>query len=79
MVPVPKNFRCQPIDPVEVADKLTSLALAPPPGRVPDIGGPEVSTWAEMIRQYLRFTQRKRAVVQVWMPKIRRFVRVASL
>lgn len=27
-----------------------------------------MSTWAEMIRQYLRFIGRRRAVVQVWMP-----------
>lgn len=70
VVPVPKDFRCQPIDPAEVAGKLADLALGPPSGRVPDIGGPEVSTWAEMICQYLRVTKHKRAVVQVWMPKM---------
>ena len=71
IVPVPKDFRCQPIDPVEVADKLVDLALDPPSGRVPDIGGPEVSTWAEMIRRYLQASGRKRAVVQVWLPKMK--------
>ena len=68
IVLVPSEFRCQPIDAVEVANRLVELALGPPSGRVPDIGGPEVSTWAEMIRGYLRATNRKRAVVQVWMP-----------
>jgi uncharacterized protein YbjT (DUF2867 family) len=71
IVPVPKDFLCQPVDPVEVADKLVDLALGPPSGRAPDIGGPEVSTWADLIRQYLRATKRKRAVVQVWMPKMK--------
>jgi len=71
IVPVPKDFRCQPIDPVEVADRLVDLALDQPSGRVPDIGGPEVSTWAEMIRQYLRAAKRKRPVVPVWMPKMK--------
>jgi uncharacterized protein YbjT (DUF2867 family) len=71
VVPVPRDFRCQPIDPVEVADRLVDLALGPPSGRAPDIGGPEVSTWAEMTRQYLRAAKRKRAVVQVWMPKMK--------
>jgi uncharacterized protein YbjT (DUF2867 family) len=71
VVPVPKDFRCQPIDPAEVAAKLVDLALGPPSGRVRDIGGPQVSTWAEMIRQYLAITKRKRAVVQVWMPKMK--------
>ncbi len=68
IVPVPRDFRCQAIDPADVADRLADLALGPPSGRVPDIGGPEVSTWAEMIRQYLRAAKRKRAVVEVWMP-----------
>lgn len=71
LVPVPKDFRCQPIDPVEVAAKLVDLALGPPSGRVRDIGGPQVSTWAEMIRQYLAITRRKRVVVQAWMPKMK--------
>jgi len=30
VVPVPKDFRCQAIDPAEVADKLVGLALGPP-------------------------------------------------
>ncbi len=71
IVPVPRDFLCQPIDPVEVAGKLVDLALGPPSGRVPDIGGPEVSTWAEMVRQYLRAANRKRAVVQLWLPMTR--------
>lgn len=68
VVPVPKDFRCQPIDPAEVAGKLADLALGPPSGRVPDIGGPEVSSLAELIR--LRVAKHKGAVVQVWMPKM---------
>jgi uncharacterized protein YbjT (DUF2867 family) len=71
IVPVPREFRCQPIDPVEVAEKLVDLALGPPSGRVPDIGGPEVSTWAEMVRQYLQAARRQRAVVQVWLPRMK--------
>jgi uncharacterized protein YbjT (DUF2867 family) len=68
IVPVPRDFRCQPIDAIEVADKLVELALGPPSGRVPDIGGPQASTWAEMVRRYLRATGAGRAVVEVWMP-----------
>jgi uncharacterized protein YbjT (DUF2867 family) len=71
LVPVPKDFRCQPIDGVEVAGRLVDLALGPPAGRVPDIGGPEVSTWADLVRQYLRATKRKRTVVEVWMPRMK--------
>jgi uncharacterized protein YbjT (DUF2867 family) len=71
IVPVPKSFKVQPIDPVEVANKLADLALGPPSGQVPDMGGPEVSSWAEMTRQYLRATKRRRPVVEVWLPMMK--------
>jgi uncharacterized protein YbjT (DUF2867 family) len=65
---VPKDFLCQPVDPADVAGRLTELALRRPAGRVPDLGGPEVSTWAEMVRQYLHATGRHRPLLQVPMP-----------
>jgi uncharacterized protein YbjT (DUF2867 family) len=64
----PKDFRCQPIDPVDVAGALVVLALGPASGRAPDIGGPEVTTWADMIRTYMRVVGKHRPVVQVRMP-----------
>jgi uncharacterized protein YbjT (DUF2867 family) len=71
IVPVPKDFLCQAIDVREVADRLADLALGPPSGRMPDIGGPGVSTWADMLRQYLRATRRRRLVVPLPMPGTR--------
>jgi uncharacterized protein YbjT (DUF2867 family) len=68
VVPVPKDFKVQAIDVREVADRLVDLALKPPAGRVPDMGGPEVSTWADMIRQYLRVCHKHRLVVPFLMP-----------
>jgi uncharacterized protein YbjT (DUF2867 family) len=68
VVPVPRDFRVQAIDVAEVADRLVALALQPPAGRVPDLGGPEVSTWEEMTRQYLRATHRRRLVVPIPLP-----------
>jgi uncharacterized protein YbjT (DUF2867 family) len=68
VVAVPKHFICQPVDPADVANQFVELALGPPYGRVPDIGGPEVLTWAEMIRQYLRAAGRRRPVVEIPMP-----------
>ncbi len=68
IVPVPKDFKVQAIDVREVADRLVDLALKPPAGRVPDIGGPEVSTWADMIRQYLQASHKRRVVVSFVMP-----------
>jgi uncharacterized protein YbjT (DUF2867 family) len=71
IVPAPAGFLCQPIDVEEVADRLADLALGPPSGRVPDIGGPQVSTWADLVRQYLRATGRRRPVVAVPLPGTR--------
>lgn len=71
IVPVPRDFRCQAIDVVEVAERLVDLALGPPSGRVPDIGGPHVSTWADMVRQYLHATHRRRLIVPLPMPGTR--------
>jgi len=71
IVPVPSGFRCQPVEVAEVAGRLVDVALAPPAGRVPDIGGPEVSTWADMIRLYLEATHRRRLVVPLPLPGMR--------
>jgi uncharacterized protein YbjT (DUF2867 family) len=38
----------QPIDPAVVAVRLAEAALAPPAGRLPDIGGPRVQTLGEL-------------------------------
>ena len=57
--------------PAEVAAKLAGLALSPAPGRVPDIGGPDVTTWAEMIRRSLAVTGRKRVVTEVRVPAMK--------
>jgi len=71
VIPVPKQFRCQPIDAREVADKLVELALGEPRGRAPDIGGPERTTWAAMVRDYVGMTGRRRSVLEVPMPGMR--------
>jgi uncharacterized protein YbjT (DUF2867 family) len=70
VVPVPSGFLVQPIDPREVAVRLVEVALGEPAGRVPDMGGPEVSSAADLIHRYLRATHRRRLVVPVWMPGI---------
>lgn len=71
IVIVPKDFLVQPINPVEVAESLADLAVGPPRGRVPDMGGPQVLTWAAMTRAYLRAIRRRRAVVELPMPGTR--------
>jgi uncharacterized protein YbjT (DUF2867 family) len=68
VIPVPAGFRCQPIDPADVATRLVELALGEPAGRVPDMGGPDVTSWADLTRRYLRATNRRRAILPLWMP-----------
>lgn len=68
MMLMPKGFLLQPIQTGEVADRLVELALSVPAGRVPDIGGPEVWTAAELARAYFETIERKRGVVEVPIP-----------
>jgi uncharacterized protein YbjT (DUF2867 family) len=73
------GVRFQPIDTGTVADRMIELALAPAAGRVPDIGGPEVRTSADLARAYLAATGRKRPVVSLRLPgKIFRALRAGA-
>ena len=68
VMPVPSGFRLQPIDPDEVAARLVELALGDPAGSVPDLGGPQASTWDAMLRVYLRARHTRRLIVPVRIP-----------
>jgi uncharacterized protein YbjT (DUF2867 family) len=68
VVPVPAGFRFQPVNADEVAARLAELTLDKPAGLVPDMGGPRVYGAADLLRGYLRATQRRRLIVPVWMP-----------
>jgi uncharacterized protein YbjT (DUF2867 family) len=65
---MPKGVLLQPIQTEEVADRLVELALSTPAGRVPDLGGPEVWTAAELARAYFKANGRKRRIVEVPIP-----------
>jgi uncharacterized protein YbjT (DUF2867 family) len=71
VVPVPAGFAVQPIDPDEVAVRLVELALGEPAGRVPDLAGPQVTSWVGLLRGYLRASHRRRWVVPVRIPGTR--------
>ena len=60
--------RCQPIDADEVAARLTELALGEPAGLVPDMGGPRVYAMVDLLRGYLRATDRHRPIVPLRQP-----------
>jgi uncharacterized protein YbjT (DUF2867 family) len=68
VIPAPAGFQVQPVDADEVAARLVELALGEPAGRVPDMGGPRVYGAAELLRGYLRATQRRRPIVPLWLP-----------
>lgn len=71
VIPVPAGFVVQPVDSGEAAARLAELALGEPSGRVPDLAGPQILSFADLIRTYLRVTGlRPRPVVQVWTPGI---------
>jgi uncharacterized protein YbjT (DUF2867 family) len=58
LIPVPVGFVVQPVDSGEVAARLAELALGEPRGRVPDMAGPQVLSFADVIRIYLQATGR---------------------
>jgi uncharacterized protein YbjT (DUF2867 family) len=68
VVPAPAGFRTQPVDADEVAERLVALALGQPAGRVPDIAGPDVYGFADLIRGYLASRHKRRPVVSLWIP-----------
>jgi hypothetical protein len=68
---VPAGFTVQPVDPREVAGRLVELALGEPVGRAPDMAGPEVSSWTDLLRGYLHASHRRRLVLPVRIPGTR--------
>jgi uncharacterized protein YbjT (DUF2867 family) len=67
----PAGFHVKPVDPEEVASRLVELALGEPAGRAPDIAGPLVTSWVDLLRDYLRASNRRRWVVPVRIPGTR--------
>lgn len=67
-LPVPAATSFQPVDAGEVAARLAELATGPPAGRVPDMGGPQVRSAADLARSYLRVSGRRRPVRPVRLP-----------
>ncbi|MEV7615917.1 NAD(P)H-binding protein [Streptomyces sp. NPDC089799] len=65
---VPAGVSDQPVEVEEVAARLAELAVAPPAGRVADMGGPETRLVADLARVYLRAAGRRRPVLGVRLP-----------
>lgn len=71
VVPVPAGFQVKPVHPAEVAARLAELALGEPSGRVPEMAGPVVTSWADLLRDYVRASGKRRWVVPVRVPGTR--------
>jgi uncharacterized protein YbjT (DUF2867 family) len=71
VVPVPAGFTVQPVDPGDVAGRLAGLALGAPAGRAPDMAGPQVTNWTDLLRGYLKASHRRRWVQPVRIPGTR--------
>jgi len=68
VVPLPRDFRLQPVDSADVANRLTELALGRPVGNLPDLAGPRIYQFTDLMHEYLRATCRRRLVVPMPMP-----------
>ncbi|MGD3107114.1 SDR family oxidoreductase [Streptomyces sp. YGL11-2] len=68
VLPVPAGVRVQPVEVGEVADRLAELALGPPAGRVPDMGGPEALEFRELARLTLEAGGRHRLLLPLPLP-----------
>lgn len=67
VVPVP-GVRFQPVETAEVADRLAELTLGAPAGLVPDLAGPRVYPFRDLVRGYLDARRKHRAIVPVRAP-----------
>ena len=65
---LPTDFRFQPIDPGDVADRLVECAMIGPAGRLPDLGGPDVCTLGELAQTWLAARGLQRRLVRVPLP-----------
>lgn len=61
----PAGLSFRPVEVEEVAERLVELALGPPAGRVPNMGGPEVRTSRELARLTLQAYGRRRPLLPV--------------
>jgi uncharacterized protein YbjT (DUF2867 family) len=64
----PREVRFEPVDGEAVAARLAELTLGAPAGRVADLAGPEVLTFAELIGQYNAVRGLRRRAVTMPLP-----------
>ena len=68
LLPVLAGTDVQPIDVADAAERFAALALAPPAGRMPDLGGPQVRPMAALAASWLAARGTRRRVLPVRLP-----------
>ena len=68
LIPAPTGARFQPVDANEVAERMAALALGEPSGLVPDLAGPRIYTFAELVTSYLSAAGQRRPLLPVRIP-----------
>ncbi|QFG22725.1 SDR family oxidoreductase [Actinomadura sp. WMMB 499] len=68
VMPAPRDMQWQPVDARDVAERLAELALGAPAGLVPDLAGPKIYDMAELERDYLRASGRRRPLLPIRVP-----------
>ncbi len=65
---LPADFKSQPIDTGEVAQRMVECVGEGPGGRLPDLGGPQVLTFREMARDWLNARRRRALLAPLPLP-----------
>ena len=65
---LPTDFRFQPIDPGDVADRLRDYATEAPAGHLPDLGGPEVQPLGELACAWAEIRGLRRRLIRLPLP-----------
>lgn len=65
---LPLDWKVQPIASAEVAERIVSLIQGSPAGRAPDIGGPQVLTFRQVVQAWRAHRTGPRAVINLPLP-----------
>lgn len=68
VLPMSLDFQFQPVSPAEVADALARAAIDGPGGRLPDMGGPLISSMHELATAWLGARRLRRRLLHLPLP-----------
>lgn len=68
IMPLPTDFKFQSVAESEVAERLARQLVEVPSGRLPDFGGPEILTLAEMAETWMSVNDAKKKLIHLPLP-----------